>query len=117
MTTFPAILSPRRRQAGGCCSAAVQPDVSGERAAGLAHVAKALGDPTRLRIVDAVRKSAPEAVCQCELVPLFDMSQAGLAKHLKVLVEAGILVSERRGTWTYYYTRPGGMEDLTSWLS
>ncbi len=83
----------------------------------MAAVAKALGDPTRLQIVDVVRKSAPEAVCQCELVPLFAMSQAGLAKHLKVLVDAGILASERRGTWTYYYRRPGGTEELSSWLS
>jgi len=80
-------------------------------------VAKALGDPTRLRIVDAVRAAAPEAVCQCELVPLFAMSQPALAKHLKVLVEAGVLASARRGTWTYYYTRPGGLEGLTTWLS
>jgi len=96
---------------------AVRPDVAPERAAALASVAKALGDPTRLQIVDIIRKSAPEAVCQCELVPLFAMSQAGLAKHLKVLVDARILASERRGTWTYYYTRPGGTEDLASWLS
>lgn len=117
MTTSTPVLSPRRRQSAGCCVTAVAPDVSPERAAVLAGVAKALGDPTRLRIVDVVRKSAPEAVCQCELVPLFSMSQAGLAKHLKVLVDAAILASERRGTWTYYYVHPAGMEGLTSWLS
>jgi len=117
MATFAPVLSPRRRQSAGCCATAVQPGVSAERAAALARVAKALGDPTRLRIVDVVRTSAPEAVCQCELLPLFSMSQAGLAKHLKVLVDAGILASQRRGTWTYYYTRPGAMGDLTSWLS
>lgn len=111
------VLSPRRRRPAGCCVAAVQPDLDAVRATGLAAVAKALGDPTRLRIVDVVRKSAPEAVCQCELVPLFEMSQAGLAKHLKVLVEAGVLASERRGAWTYYYTRTDGLKELTSWLS
>ncbi|MBA3746718.1 MAG: helix-turn-helix transcriptional regulator [Solirubrobacterales bacterium] len=111
------VLSPRRRQSAGCCVTAVHPDVLPERAAALAGVAKALGDPTRLQIVDVVRKSAPEAVCQCELLPLFSMSQAGLAKHLKVLVDAGILASQRRGTWTYYYCRPGGTEELVSWLS
>lgn len=111
------VLSPRRRQTAGCCAPPVQPDLSAEQAIALATVAKALGDPTRLRILDVVRKSAPEAVCQCELLPLFTMSQAGLAKHLRVLVDAGILTSERRGAWTYYYTRPGGTEDLTSWLS
>ncbi len=111
------VLSPRRRQPGGCCVAPAQPNVDAEQAAALAAVAKALGDPTRLRIVDAVRSAAPEAVCQCELVPLFDMSQPALAKHLKVLVEAGVLASQRRGTWTYYYARPGGLEGLTRWLS
>lgn len=96
---------------------AVEPDLAAQHAEALATVSKALGDATRLQIVDIVRKSAPEAVCQCELLPLFEMSQAGLAKHLKVLVDAGILASERRGTWTYYYERPGATEDLTTWLS
>lgn len=111
------VLSPRRRQPGGCCVAPAQPSVDSRQATALAAVARALGDPTRLRIVDAVRSAAPEAVCQCELVPLFDMSQPALAKHLKVLVEAGVLASQRSGTWTYYYARPGGLEELTRWLS
>lgn len=111
------VLSPRRRQPAGCCVAAVQPDLDVAQATALAAAAKALGDPTRLRIVDVIRKSAPEALCQCELVPLFEMSQAGLAKHLKVLVDAGVLASERRGTWTYYYARTDGLKELTSWLS
>jgi ArsR family transcriptional regulator, arsenate/arsenite/antimonite-responsive transcriptional repressor len=111
------VLSPRRRQAGGCCVAPVQPDLSADAAAGLARVAKALGDPTRLRILDVVRKAAPEAICQCELVPLFEMSQPALAKHLRVLVDAGVLASERRGTWTYYYARDGGLEELSGWLT
>lgn len=116
-TPTAAVLSPRRRRPGGCCSPAVQPDLTIERAAQLGTVAKALGDPTRLQILDVVRKAAPEAVCQCELVPLFEMSQAGLAKHLRVLVDAGVLASERRGTWTYYYARPGGTQELKAWLS
>jgi ArsR family transcriptional regulator, arsenate/arsenite/antimonite-responsive transcriptional repressor len=111
------VLSPRERRAGGCCVPAVVPDLTAHRAAELATLAKALGDPTRLRIVDAVRKAAPEALCQCELVPLFDMSQPGLAKHLRVLVAAGVLGSERRGAWTYYYLHPDALEELSSWLS
>ena len=117
MTSSAPVLSPRRRQSAGCCVIPAQPNVDRGQAAALAAVAKALGDPTRLRIVDAVRSSAPEAVCQCELLPLFEMSQPALAKHLKVLVEAGVLASQRRGAWTYYYARPGGLEALTRWLS
>ena len=111
------VLSPRRRQVGGCCAPVVHPDVTPLEARDLAAVAKALGDPTRLQIVDVIRKAAPEAVCQCELTPLFEMSQPALAKHLKVLIAAGVLESERRGTWTYYYACPGGLKELTSWLS
>lgn len=117
MSNSAPILSPRRRQPAGYCTTPVLPMLGAEQAAPLAAVAKALGDPTRLRIVDAVRSAAPEAVCQCELVPLFSMSQPALAKHLKVLVEAGVLASQRRGAWTYYYVRPGGLEGLTQWLS
>ncbi|MEA2142521.1 MAG: ArsR family transcriptional regulator, arsenate/arsenite/antimonite-responsive transcriptional [Solirubrobacteraceae bacterium] len=117
MSSSAPVLSPRRRQAAGCCAAPAQPTVDPEQASALAAVAKALGDPTRLRIVDAVRSATPEAVCQCELLPLFEMSQPALAKHLRVLVDAGVLASQRRGTWTYYYTRPGGLEELTRWLS
>jgi len=117
MTVVAPVLSPRSRRTGDCCATAVPSDLGAGPAASLAAAAKALGDPTRLQIVDVIRRSAPDAVCQCELVPLFDMTQPGLAKHLRVLVDAGVLASQRRGTWTYYYARPGGLEELTTWLS
>jgi ArsR family transcriptional regulator, arsenate/arsenite/antimonite-responsive transcriptional repressor len=112
------VLAPRERQPGGCCEARVVPDLTAADAVDLAVAFKALGDPTRLRIVDALRKAAPEAICQCELVPLFDMSQPALSKHLKVLRAAGVIDCERRGAWAYYFlpaeTR---LADLRSWLA
>ncbi len=111
------VISERERQPGGCCTPLVEPDLAVEEALRLAVVTKALADPTRLRIVDALRKASPEAVCQCELLPLFDMSQPALAKHLKVLVAAGVLHTERRGLWSFYYTDPNALEHLSSWLS
>src|SRR3954454_9724712 len=117
MATALPVITPRERQPGGCCVAAVEPDLTRAAALDLAAVVKALADPTRLRIVDAVRKAAPEAVCQCELVPLFEMSQPALSKHLKVLTSAGVLGSERRGAWTYYYLNDETLEVLRAWLS
>jgi len=117
MATSGPVLSPRQRQPGGCCAAAVEPDLSPQRADRFAVVAKALADPTRLRIVDAVRKAAPAALCQCELVPLFDMSQPAVLRHLRVLVDAGILGTERRGAWRYYFARPEALEELTTWMT
>jgi ArsR family transcriptional regulator len=111
------VLSPRERQAGGCCAAAVVPDLDAQAAGDLAAIVKALADPTRLQIVDALRKSAPEALCQCELLPLFDMSQQALSRHLKVLVTAGVIGTERRGLWAFYFVRPDTLEELRAWLS
>jgi ArsR family transcriptional regulator, arsenate/arsenite/antimonite-responsive transcriptional repressor len=111
------VLTPRRRQAPGCCVAPAQPRLDAEQTARLAAVSKALGDQTRLRIVDVIREAAPEAVCQCELLPLFDMSQPALAKHLKVLVSAGVLGTERRGLWAYYFLLPDATKELSAWLS
>jgi ArsR family transcriptional regulator len=111
------IISPRERQPGGSCRAAVEPDLSSEQAVELAAAVKALADPTRLRIVDALRKAAPEAICQCELTPLFRLSQQALSKHLKVLSDAGVIARRRRGLWTYYFLHPGGLQALRSWLA
>jgi ArsR family transcriptional regulator len=110
------VMTPRERSAGGCCAAPVEPDLTPEKTHDLVVIFKALADPTRLRIVDALAKSAPEALCQCELLPLFDMSQPALAKHLKILVNAGVLGSERRGTWAYYFVLPDALKEIKSWL-
>ncbi len=83
----------------------------------LAAALKALADPTRLRIVDTLRKAAPEALCQCELTPLFDMSQQALSKHLRVLTKARVIGSERRGVWTYYFILPKALERVQAWLT
>ena len=82
----------------------------------MARVAKALGDPIRLQLVDVLRKHAGK-VCVCELVPLFDLSQPTVSHHLKVLRDAGIVGSERRGLWAYYYVNTDSVEELSGWLS
>jgi ArsR family transcriptional regulator len=45
------------------------------------------------------------------------MSQPALSKHLRVLIAAGFLRTERRGLWAYYFTDPSAVEDLRAWLS
>jgi ArsR family transcriptional regulator len=47
---------------------------------------------------------------------LFDLSQPTVSHHLKVLREAGIVDSERRGLWAYYYVIPDSLEELSAWL-
>jgi len=111
-------LAPKRKRAKGdvCCEPVVYPDIERERAERIGRVAKALGDPIRMQLVDVLRKHAGK-VCVCELVPLFDLSQPTVSHHLKVLREAGIVGSERRGLWAYYFVVPDALEELSTWLS
>jgi ArsR family transcriptional regulator len=111
-------LAPKTKRAAGepCCQPVVYPDVERVAAERIAQLAKALGDPVRLQLVDVLRRHAGK-VCVCELVPLFDLSQPTVSHHLKVLREAGIVGSERKGLWAYYYVIPDALEELAGWLS
>jgi ArsR family transcriptional regulator, arsenate/arsenite/antimonite-responsive transcriptional repressor len=111
-------LAPKQKRAAGerCCEPVVYPDVDRAQAIRMVEVAKALGDPIRLQLVDVLRKHAGK-VCVCELVPLFDISQPTLSHHLKKLRDAGIVNSERQGLWAYYYVIPDALGELSAWLS
>lgn len=111
-------LTPKQKRAPGepCCEPVVYPDVERAQAVRMAEVAKALGDPIRLQLVDVLRKHAGK-VCVCELVPLFEVSQPTLSHHLKKLRNAGIVDSERRGLWAYYYVTPDALKELSRWLT
>jgi ArsR family transcriptional regulator len=82
----------------------------------LAAVAKALGDPIRLQLVDVLRAHAGK-VCVCELIPLFDVGQSTVSHHLKVLRRAGLVDSERRGLWAYYYVLPEALAEFATWVA
>ena len=110
-------LSPKHKRAAGerCCEPVVYPEVARDHALRMAKVAKALGDPVRLQLVDVLLEHAGK-VCVCELVPLFDIAQPTLSHHLKKLRDAGIVDSERRGLWAYYYVIADALEELSRWL-
>ena len=111
-------LAPKQKRPAGepCWEPVAYPDIEREHAERLGALAKALGDPIRMQLVDVLRKHAGK-VCVCELVPLFDLSQPTVSHHLKVLREAGIVGSERRGLWAYYYVNPESLEELSEWLA
>ena len=91
--------------------------ISEDAAAGLARVFKALGDPVRLRLVSLIGAHQGGEVCVCELTTAFDLTQPTISHHLKVLREAGIIDSERRGTWVYYCLEPAALERMAALLS
>ena len=110
-------LAPKQKRPAGepCCEPVVYPDVERQQAERMAQIAKALADPVRLQLVDVLRRHAGK-VCVCELVPLFDLSQPTVSHHLKVLRDAGLVESERRGLWAYYYVLPEALKELSAWL-
>ena len=108
-------LAPKEKRPAGepCCEPVVYPDVERREAELMAAVAKALGDPIRLQLVDVLRKHAGR-VCVCELVPLFDLSQPTVSHHLKKLHESGLLEREQRGKWAYYSLKRDAVTTLAA---
>jgi ArsR family transcriptional regulator len=111
-------LAPKTKRPVGepCCVPLAYPDTDRAEAKRVAAIAKALGDPIRVQLVDVLRKNAGK-VCVCELVPLFDLSQPTVSHHLKVLRDAGIVGAERRGLWAFYFVNPDVLYDLRRWLT
>jgi len=104
---------PRTLGQGGCTPSRVE--LRAEGVDDLVAIARALGDPVRLQVVDVLRRHAGE-VCVCDLQGLFDLSQPTLSHHLRKLREAGIVGVVRRGQWAYYHVLPGRLETLGAWL-
>lgn len=91
----------KRRGGEALSEDARRPAMSEALASSAAAVFKALGDPARLRLFDAIAAAAPGEICVCDL-PELGLSQATVSHHLRKLRDAGLVTSERRGTWVYY---------------
>jgi len=92
-----------------CCGPEAEPLSETEREA-IATRFKALADPTRVAIINCL--SAADEVCVCNLTDTFDLSQPTISHHLKILREAGLVESSRRGTWAYYRLVPEAIDEL-----
>lgn len=77
---------------------------------GYAHKFKALADPKRLELLNLIGQK--ESVCVCDLVEEMEMPQSKLSYHLKILLNAGLLTKETKGTWSYYALQDAEMERL-----
>jgi ArsR family transcriptional regulator len=100
-----------------CCVPSDKPALGVEEAQRKALVFKALADPNRLRLLSIVKAEESGESCVCDLTEPLDLGQPTVSHHLKILVEAGILHREKRGTWAYYSLVPGVMDDIAGILS
>ncbi|MBQ0891507.1 helix-turn-helix transcriptional regulator [Micromonospora sp. U56] len=97
-------------QAMACCPPIAASPLDPAQAEVVAPMFKALGDPVRLRLMSMIA-SVPE-ICVCDLTPAFDLSGPTISHHLKVLREAGLVDSERRGTWVWYRVKAEAFRQL-----
>jgi len=87
-----------------CCSVLTQEPMSKRDAERTAPVLAALGDPVRLRLISIV--AAEGEVCSCSLEGPLGKSQPTISHHTRILAEAGLIVGERRGKWTWWQIVP-----------
>lgn len=87
---------------GASCSPLTGGVIDEQSAAQLARVFKALGDPTRVRLVSMIAAAERAEACICDLTDPVGLSQPTVSHHMKLLVDAGLVVREQRGKWAYY---------------
>jgi ArsR family transcriptional regulator len=118
MTRFTAPAdSPLVDDLTACCRPITGGVLDGATAQRLAGALKALGEPTRLRLVSLIAAHEGAEACVCELTDPVGLSQPTVSHHLKILVDAGLIQREQRGKWAYYRLVPGVLDALAEVLA
>jgi ArsR family transcriptional regulator len=85
-----------------CCAPVTGGVIEAATAERLARVFKALGDPSRVRLVSLIAAQGDDGACVCDLTAPLELSQPTVSHHVKQLLEAGLVTREQRGKWAYY---------------
>ena len=104
---------PARQKNQPCCTALAAPSLSVERTSTLAETLKVLGDPTRLRMLDLLVQQ-PDPICVCDITALFEQNQPTISHHLRLLREAGLIETDKRGIWSYFWATARGKDSLSA---
>ena len=99
-----------------CCTPLTCEPLSAPEAEGLSVLFKAIADPVRLRLLSLIACHDGGEACVCDLAGAFDLTAPTISHHLKVLRQAGLIGSQRRGTWVYYWINPEVLARLSSLL-
>lgn len=85
-----------------CCVPLTGTVISTDDAELLARKFKALGDPTRVRLLSLIAAHEGDEACICDLIDPVGLSQPTVSHHMKQLAAAGLVSREQRGKWAYY---------------
>jgi ArsR family transcriptional regulator len=99
-----------------CCSTSAPP-LARDDAAHVATGFKALADPARVQLIHLVSSAEGAEACVCDLTAALGLSQGTVSHHLKILIDAGLLERERRGTWAWYRLVPEALTALAATLA
>jgi len=113
MTATPPLLDT---DAGTCCSPVTGGVLTADEAERIARTFKALGDPTRLRLLSLIAASEGGEACICDLTDPVGLSQPTVSHHMKTLVEAGLVTREQRGKWAYFAIVDGALTSAAAAL-
>ena len=99
---MPAVLPLLTEDLGACCSPVTGGTLDVEAAERLARMFKALGDPTRVRLLSLIAANPGAEACICDLTDPVGLSQPTVSHHMKQLTDAGLVTREQRGRWAFY---------------
>ncbi|SHF68940.1 transcriptional regulator, ArsR family [Jatrophihabitans endophyticus] len=83
----------------------------------LARRCKALGDPTRVRLLSLLVGAGDDGACICDLTGPVGLTQPTVSHHMKQLAAAGLVTREQRGRWAYYALVPDAFTGLAAALT
>lgn len=98
---------------GACCAPMTGGVLEWEEAGRLARMFKALGDPTRVRLLSLIAATDEGEACICDLTAPVGLSQPTVSHHMKQLVETGLVRREQRGRWAFYALEPATLAALS----
>lgn len=99
---MPSLLPLLTTETGDCCSPTLSDALTIDEADAIARTFKALGDPTRVRLLSLIAASRDGEACICDLTEPVGLSQPTVSHHMKLLVDAGLATREQRGRWAYF---------------
>ncbi|GAA0995122.1 ArsR/SmtB family transcription factor [Subtercola frigoramans] len=105
-----AIALPLTEDTANCCATVTGGVLDVAQAERIAHVFKALGDPTRVRLLSLVAAGPDGEACICDLTAPVGLSQPTVSHHMSKLVDAGLITREQRGRWAYFRVVPEALE-------
>ncbi len=95
----------------------LQEPIAAEEADQLAAALKVIADPARLRLLSLIQAQPGHEACVCNLTEPLGLSQPTVSHHLKVLLNAGLVEREQRGSWAYFRVREEPLAALRELLA